>query len=111
MVMSAKPWFSTRTVVRGCGIGADFDFEPPHAATASPSIAVKKKRRVSIDSLRNDVDCYLSLETARTVNVPRCALVRRESEVDSKMSRVHRLCHALRGHTVCRPGPILFTVG
>jgi hypothetical protein len=49
MVMSAKPWFSTRTVVRGCGIGADFDFDP-HAATANPTIALKNKRRVNIDS-------------------------------------------------------------
>jgi hypothetical protein len=45
-------------VVRGCGVGAECDFEPPHAATATASIAVKKKRRVSIHSLRNDVDWY-----------------------------------------------------
>ena len=36
------------------------------------------------------------------------ALVRLTSEVDRKMSRAHRLCHALHGHTVCRPGEIRF---
>jgi hypothetical protein len=50
IVMSENPWFSTRTVVRGCGVGAERDFEPPHAASARPSIAIKAVRRVNIDS-------------------------------------------------------------
>ena len=38
--MSENPWFSTRTVVRGWGVGAERDFDPPHAESARPSIAI-----------------------------------------------------------------------
>lgn len=87
-VMSENPWFSTRTVVRGCGIAAERDFEPPHPTAASPSIVTRNKRRVDINS--SGFESYPSLETGSRANVPRRC---RPGELNWKMSWPGSLFH------------------
>src|SRR5687767_12731215 len=51
-------------------MGAERDFEPPHAASARPSIASAKWRRVGIYSSKGMIGCT-ALETSSAADVPR----------------------------------------